>query len=108
MDITVKYMPTEEDPCGRVERLTTPLESGWDRWRAGFLCIGGTWCLAAEKWDKDDKKGSEWGWFHWKNYLMLKHDGGSVADYEDWLEQTVAYIAIDGQTYWANSQLQEG
>ena len=106
MDITVKYMPTESDPCGQVERLTTPLESDYDHKRAGFCYFGGTWCLAVESyWKPKDK---ELGWYHSKQHLMLKHDGGSVADYEEWLEQTVAYIAIDGQTYWANSQLQEG
>ena len=110
MDITVKYMPTENDPCGKVERLTTPLESWFDRWRAGFTCYGGTWCLAAEKWQKDDsnKNADKWAWFHWGDYLMLMHDGGSIADYEEWLEKTVAYVTVDGQTYWANSQLREG
>lgn len=105
MDVTVKYMPTESDPCGQVERLTTPLESDWDHKRAGFCCFGGTWCLAVETYYKPRDK--ELGWYHSKQHLMLRHDGGSVADYEEWLERTVAYVAIDGQTYWANSQLRE-
>ena len=104
MDVTIKRMPSEQDPCGQVERLTTPLESDFDRWRAGFRCYGGTWCFAAEKWTKAEKSG-KWQWRHWDSFLLLKHDGGSVADYEEWLDESVAYIAVDGATYWANSRL---
>ena len=103
MDVTIKFLPTEEDPMGSVERISTPLnrDEDVDHWRAGFASIGvGTMAFRMEKgvWN-----GGGWARELTYDYLVeVAYDGER---YMRELDAYVAYITIDGMTYWANSKL---
>ena len=55
MDVTVYYTDGYDPAPGGVERITTPLESGWDRWRVCFRSDEeepDVWSLSMERWFK--------------------------------------------------------
>lgn len=109
MDITIYYTQSYKQAPGGIERVTTPLESGWDRRRVYFNQFNnepGTWCLMVEKYWKP--RGEDFDWHHNKEYQPLKAKCGSMADYEIWLEQNVALVEVDGRTFWANPSLAGG
>ena len=100
MDVTV-YYGTTGAMAGAVERLTTPVESEWDRCIAQFvqdeeknLC---KLEVRVEVVDSVKKK------LAWKRKSVLSHNCGSMEEYFEWLRENVAYIEVDGHVFWANS-----
>lgn len=109
MDVTIYYTQDYRQAPNGIERISTPLESGWDRNRVYFSQIdkeAGTWCLMVESFEKPKNK--ELGWYHYNDYLPLKTKCGSMAGYGSWLEQNVSLIEVDGRTFWANPSLAGG
>lgn len=106
MDVTIYYTATNGGAPGGVERLSTPLESGYDRWRIGFSQSSAepdTWCLMPERWCQRKDKG--WGWYHSPDYLLLRKKCGSMADYLEWLAANVEMVEVDGRPLWVNPAL---
>ena len=103
MDVTIKFLPTEGDPMGRVERISTPLNKDDDivHWRAGFTSTGvGTMAFRMERgyWDRGT-------WTRTLAYDYLVEAAYDGEGYMSALDAYVAYITIDGMTYWANSTI---
>lgn len=108
MDVTIYYTGENDGAPGGVERLSTPLESGYDRWRVGFhqsATEPDTWCLMLERWYQP--KGKDLGWYHNPDYLLLRKKCGSIADYLEWLTANVQIIEVDGRPLWVNPELGE-
>ena len=103
MDVTIKLLPTRDDPMGRVERISTPLnkDDDIDHWRAGFASVGaGSMALRMERgyWDRGN-------WTRTLAYDYLVEAAYDSETYMSLLDTYVAYITIDGMTYWANSTI---
>ena len=108
MDVPIYYTGENDGAPGGVERLSTPLESGYDRWRVGFhqsATEPDTWCLMLERWYQP--KGKDLGWYHNPDYLLLRKKCGSMADYLEWLTANVQTIEVDGRPLWVNPELGE-
>lgn len=108
MDVTIYYTGENDGAPGGVERLSTPLESGYDRWRVEFhqsATEPDTWCLMLERWYQP--KGKDLGWYHNPDYLLLRKKCGSMADYLEWLTANVQIIEVDGRPLWVNPELGE-
>lgn len=108
MDVTIYYTGENDGAPGGVERLSTPLESGYDRWRVGFhqsATEPDTWCLMLKRWYQP--KGKDLGWYHNPDYLLLRKKCGSMADYLEWLTANVQIIEVDGRPLWVNPELGE-
>lgn len=106
MDVTIYYTATNGGAPGGVERLSTPLESGYDRWRIGFSQSSDepdTWCLMPERWYR--RKDEGWGWYHSPDHLLLRKKCGSMADYLEWLAANVEMVEVDGRPLWVNPAL---
>ena len=104
MDVTIYYTEGYENAPSGIERITTPLESGFDRWRARFGELeAGVWCVMIERYCKQDGK---LGWYHWPDYLPVRCKCGSMADYAEWLARNVSLIEVDGRPFWVNPSLE--
>lgn len=101
--ITVNYSP-EHGPCpGGVEVLTTPIETGWDRWRCCFReQAPGVWGIAVETLRSVDGDGgrpqTRWEASRW--LCRAKVDGRS--GYVGWLCEHVDLVEVDGRAFWRN------
>lgn len=104
MDVTIYYTPGSEVAPGAIERATTPLESGWDRWRVAI----------------DSDENHKWGVFlikraktasdarEWKTLLtLLPCECASRDEYEAFLRRNVARVEVDGVVFWPQSPFEE-
>lgn len=110
MDVTIYYSATNDGVPGGVERLSTPLESGYDHWRVGFIQDEerpGTWCLMLTHWCNPTEGGKRKGWGWHKGYALLGKKCGSIADYLEWLTENIQIIEVDGRPFWVNPKLGE-
>lgn len=106
MDVTIYYNATNDGVPGGVERLSTPLASGFDHWRTGFrqsASATDTWGLTLERLHREKGKSPEWR----SEYRLLAVKCGSMADYLDWLTENVEIIEVDGRPLWVNPALGE-
>ena len=103
MDVTIKFLPTEEDPMGRVERIATPLNTydEVDHWRAGFASVD--YGKMAFRMERGIWRDGSWVAGSPYDYLVEAAHNGEL--YMTLLDTYVAYITIDGMTYWANSTI---
>ena len=101
MDVTIYYTENYSESPSGIERITTPIESVWDRWRINFKQVNtkpDTWCLMIERHNLSS-------WVHPTGILPLKQKCGNMADYTNWLAENVALIEVDGRRFWANPKL---
>lgn len=110
MDITIYYTENFSDAPIAIERITTPLESEWDRRRVYFAPVEKDgkkgWMLSIDKYQKNQK--GILVWFCAPNYCPLFHECGNISEYQAWLEKNVSHIEVDGRIFWANPSLSEG
>lgn len=109
MDVTIYYTDAYQPAPSGIERLSTPLESGYDRRRVCFRELeseAAAWCLAVEHWCKPQGEG--WGWRCEQGGIMLKKRCGSMADYMEWLTRNVSIIEVDGRPFWVNPGIEGG
>ena len=109
MDVTIKYLPNESFPCGQVVRFKTPPKKDVEECRAAFCEPDpkgdkGIWALEIDVSGKNER--GEWDWVPCGT--LLEQDAASGAEYLGKLDEYVAYVTIDGMTYWANSTLGGG
>lgn len=99
MDITVRYMPSEKNPGGTVLKHSTKLCPDGEDLRARFArAEEGKWAFVVERWGKAE----------WKVvYHTCTRSAKSYGEYTAKLAEEIAYIAVDGITYWSNPTIDE-
>jgi hypothetical protein len=99
MDITVRYMPSEKNPGGTVLKHSTKLCPDGEDLRARFArAEEGKWAFVVERWGKAE----------WKVvYHTCTRSAKSYGEYTAKLAEEIAYIAVDGVTYWSNPTIDE-
>ena len=99
MDITVRYMPSEKNPGGTVLKHSTKLCPDGEDLRARFArAEEGKWAFVVERWGKAE----------WKVvYHTCTRSAKSYGEYTAKLAEEIAYIAVDGVTYWSNPKIDE-
>lgn len=107
MDVTIYYTSGYKKAPGAVERTTTPLESGFDKWRACFRESSenpGTWWLALEHYERGaNGKGAAWV----TRDMLIAKKCGDQADYLEWLASNVELVEVDGRPFWTNPGIEE-
>lgn len=98
MDVTIYYTPGSEVAPGAIERWTTPLNSGWDKWRAeiGADEDRGQWGVLMISHGKTDSGAREWG----RKATILPCECSTRAEYEAFLKRNVARVEVDGVVFW--------
>lgn len=99
MDVTVRYIPSEDNPGGTVLKHSTKLCPDAEELRARFAKVEeDKWALVVERWEKAE----------WKVvYHNCTRSAKSYGEYIAKLAEKIAYIAVDGVTYWSNPTVDE-